>query len=129
MIFSTFAYSFLQTLRPGEQEITLPEKNIIGYELTAQQESYLLGLGKTLLKYYYYTGCLECTSQINLLEGAANQFSDQIILEEISTNRTSLTVMSYYGQKDLTNITQENLLDVLCEMMTRPPTICVIRKV
>jgi len=131
MLFSTFAFSFLQTVwRPSEEEVTLPRENIIDYELTIEQEALALRLGKTIAKFYYYTGCLECGDRLSLLEYMAQQFSDQIIVEEILTDgTTSLSIRSYYGEKNLVDATQEQIFDAFCELMTKPPIVCATREV
>lgn len=130
MVFSTFAFTLLQSINPPQGEVKLPEGNIVKYELTIEQEKLALNLGKTIAKFYYYNGCLECASQLGFLESAANQFSDQVIVEEILTDKTtSLSITSYYGQRMLTNATQEQMLDAFCELMIKPPIICATRKV
>lgn len=129
MVFSTFAFSLLQSFSPVEKPITLPEENIINYELTPEQESILLQNGKTIAKFYYYSGCVECTTQLSFLESIANQFSNQIILQETLSNRTSLTIIGYYGQENLINATQEEIFDTFCELMINPPVACITRKV
>jgi len=129
MLISTFAFSLLQSVRvPSSGKVTLPERNIIDYELAADQESLALSRGMTVAKLYYYIGCMECNEQLSFLEYMARQFPDQIILEEIITNRTtSLSISSYYGQKNLVNATQEQMLKAFCDVMAKPPITCAVR--
>jgi len=131
MLVSTFAYTFLRSVNNPTKKITLPEQNIIDFELTADQEVYAYSQGKTVAKFYYYSGCLECSEQLSFLESLANQFSDQVILEEILTKDGThkLTITSYYGQRNLDDATDEEILDVFCELMVRPPVMCATRKV
>ena len=131
MLFSTFAFTFLQSVNPpAREEVSLPESNIIDYELTIEQERLALNLGRTISTFYYYNGCLECTNQLSFLEYMAEQFPDQVIVERILTEgTTSLTITSYNGQKLLTNATQEEMFDVFCELMIKPPIVCATRKV
>jgi len=129
MVFSTFAFSLLQSFNPTQSQITLPEENIIDYELTPEQESVLLQNWKTIAKFYYYSGCVECTNQLSFLESMANQFPNQIILQETLSNRTSLTIIGYYGHRNLVNATQEEIFDAFCELMIDPPVTCITRKV
>lgn len=129
MLVSTFAFSFLQSIRvPSSGKVTLPERNIIDYELTVDQENLALSRGMTIAKFYYYTGCMECNEQLSFLEYMAKQFPEQIILEEIMTNRTtSLSIESYYGQKNLVNATQEQMFQAFCDVMVKPPVACAVR--
>jgi len=134
MLGSSLAYSFLQAMRPTEQEIEIPEKNIIDYALTVEQENRLLREGKTIIKFYHSLACLDCLDYKNLVEQLANDFSDQIFLEEIITknsveNLPKITFMSYYKQEDLFRPTQEQLIDVLCDVMIKPPIACIRREV
>ena len=130
MVGSTLAYSILQVFSPSEPGIELPEGNIIDYELTSEQEIRLLTNGKTILRFEYYLTCVECLDQKTLLEGLTNQFSNQILLQEILTDdSTSLTITSRYGQEDLKNITQDTVIDSLCSLMADPPVGCIRRGV
>jgi len=127
MVGSTVVYSLLQVFRPLQQEIELPKSNIIDYELTPEQESYLLANGKTVIEFTYNLTCVECLDQKALLEGLTNQFSDQLFLQEILAGSSSLTMISRYGQEDLKNITQEAIINALCNLMTNPPVGCIRR--
>lgn len=131
MGFSTIAFAFLQTvMSPPRQEVRLPGSNIIDYELTIEQERLALNLGRTVATFYYYNGCLECTEQLAFLEYMTNEFSDQVIVEKILTEKTtSLSITSYNGQELLNDATQEEMFDAFCELMTKPPIVCATRKV
>jgi len=126
---SFIALFLLQSFSPAQKQITLPEENIINYELTPEQENLLLQNGKTIAKFYYYSGCIECTNQLSFLESMANQFSNQIILQQVLSERASLTIIGYYGHRNLVNATQEEIFDVFCELMIDPPITCITRKV
>lgn len=134
ILMSIPAYSLLSGTRTSENtgEVKIPETNIIDYELTAKQEELLLQGGKVIGKFIYSVNCLECLQQKSYLESFAKQYSNQIFLEEITnaTAQTStLTVESLRGYETLTNITQENVLNVFCELMLQPPVDCILRKV
>ena len=131
MVFSSFAFIFVQTINPTpEKKVTLPTGNIVEHELEIDQERLALNMGKTIAKYYYYNGCLECIDKLAFLEYMASQFSGQIIIEKILTDSSaSVTITSYYGQKILTNATQEEMMDAFCDLMIEPPIGCVTRKI
>jgi hypothetical protein len=133
MLFSIVASSFLQSSRTNkETTVTLPSNNIVENELTTEQENYALQQGKTILKFYYTQTCIECLSQKPFLESIANQFSDQIILEEVIKQNEkvpTLLVFSYYKQNNLFNATRDEIIDSVCDVLIKPPTGCVVRKV
>jgi thiol-disulfide isomerase/thioredoxin len=112
----------------------LPEDYIVDYELTSGQERILVENGKTLVKFYYNTTCPICLEQKTFLENTAEQFKDQIVLEEILVNRTDkilpyLIVISLYQERMLKNATNDEIIDLLCDSMVQPPVICAVRKV
>ena len=134
ILMSIPAYSFLSGTRISENtgEVKIPETNIINYELTAQQEELLLQDGKVIGKFIYTVNCLECLEQKSYIESFAKQYSNQIFLEEIANTaaqNSTLVVESLRGYETLTNITQENTLNVFCELMLQPTVDCVLRKV
>ena len=127
MVGSTVVYSLLQVFSPTKQGLELPKSNIIDYELTPEQKSYLLANKKTILEFTYSLTCVECLNQKALLEGITNQFSDQLFLQETLASDSSLAITSLYGQQDLKDITQEAVIDTLCNLMAVPPPGCVRR--
>lgn len=134
MLGSTIAYSIMSAIRTpqNEGETKLPETNIIDYELNAKQKELLLQKGIVLAKFTYNINCLECLQQKSYLESFARQYSNQIFLEEIinaTVQNSTLTVNSLRGYDILTSVTQENILDVFCELMLQPPVDCALRKV
>jgi hypothetical protein len=124
---STLTYIFLQVFAPATQEMELPESNIIDYELTPEQESYLLAYGKTIFRFTYNLTCTECLNQKALLESLTNQFSDQLILQEIKGGSSSLTITSRYGEENLKSITQDSVIDSMCRLMVSQPIGCIRR--
>ena len=137
MLGSTFAYAIIQGLgfyRPSSpSEVELPTANIIDYELTTEQESYAMRIGKTILKFEYATVCTECLNQKALVESIANEkdFSGQIILEEIIKNvdKSVLTITSSYGRNILTNVTADEVINSVCSLLTEPPIYCTVRNI
>lgn len=137
MFVSTFASPFIQgfniqrsPLSPTES-VTLPEDNIIDYELTREQEVYAMRLGKTIMKFEYSTACVDCLAQKAFVESIANQFRDQVILEELArdVDLPLLTMSSYYGHKLLTNATNDEIVDAMCAVLTDPPIFCTTKNI
>ena len=131
---STATYALLQAVRQPVTEVNLPSSNVVNYELTEEQENLLMQNGKTILKYIYSQSCEGCLQKKNVLDSVAadKTFSDQVMVEQILSSKQGLpilTVVSYRGQKVLTNYTNDDLVDALCEMMVQPPVGCAVRKI
>ena len=108
----------------------LPETNVVNYEITAEQRSYMLQLGKTILEYRYALACKHCADQRAYIEAAAQEFPNQIFVQEIVDNTATnptLSITSYYGHELLTNPSNERVFDALCELMLQPPIRCATR--
>jgi len=138
MMGSTIAYSFIQAINfglygAGSREVKLPEKNIIDYQLSIEQERLALQQGKTVVKYSYSTTCVECLRIAAQLEDIANQLKEQVIVERLvqqSGNQTAvLTVTSTQNSKIYSSPTSENMVEGLCEVLINPPLYCALRKV
>jgi len=135
---STLAYGVLQAFRGwtqsngGAKVPYLPETNVVNYEITAEQRSYMLQLGRTILEYRYKLGCTECVNQQAYIEAAAREFPNQIFVQELvdsTANNPTLSMISYYGSKSLTNPSNEGIFDALCELMLQPPIRCATRNI
>lgn len=138
MMGSTIAYTFIQAyqlgLGPGQTQtqVKLPDTNIIDSGLSNEQEQLALSQGKTLMKYSYSSTCISCLSLVNQLEGVANQFKTQVILENLVTqspNQTAvLTFTSQQNSNTYSNPTTDNVIDGMCSVFITPPIECTLRK-
>lgn len=131
---STVIVAFMQAGKQPVTEVNLPNSNLVDYELTEEQEKALMQNGKVILKYLYSKACEGCLQKKNVLDSVAadKTFSGQVMIEQVLSNRQGLpllTVVSYKGQKVLTNYTNDDLIDALCEMMVQPPVGCAVRKI
>lgn len=138
---STLAYGVLQAVNMGlnnqggnsnSAQPSLPEGNIIDYELTNEQKNYMLRYGKTILEYKYPLACGNCSSQKAYLESTVGGLSDQLFLEEIVDNsqtRSTLDVSSYYSSRSLIDPSVNATIDALCGVMVIPPVRCATRNV
>lgn len=126
-LFETVAIGFLQfggRLSNPKQE--LPESNIIDHELSVEEENTLIGNGITLVKFYFSNNCLECMNQRTYLEFLANNYKDQIFLEELISSRTdqvlpTVLISSIRDTQTFSNITNDELTNKLCDLMVQPP--------
>jgi hypothetical protein len=138
MTASMFAGPLLQSFSGGngEKKTELPTTSIVEYELTTEQESQLKLNGKTIIKFYHNLACESCLTEKQFFESLTTQkeFSDQIMLEEITSNNTaelpSASIYSYIGQKFLVKgYTQNDVIDALCSVMIKPPVLCAVKNV
>jgi len=134
MLFSLIASVVLSafTTKP------LPKNNITDYELDSYTEYTLLTQGKVLMKLFYEKGCQNCGDKISMLEGMTKSYPDQTFLEEILSNQT-IPLLHFVGfnikqnsiyldERELKgeNITEEKVMNILCNIMIKPPTMeCV----
>lgn len=127
-LFETVAIGFLQfggRFQTSTKQTT-PTSNIIDHELSVEEEDTLKGNGETLIKFYYRSNCLDCTSQMTYLEYLANNYKDQIFLEELTSNSTNqllpaVLISSIRDTKTFSDITNDELTNSLCDLMVQPP--------
>jgi hypothetical protein len=123
---STIAYGFMRGFRREETQSTnLPKTNIIEYELTEEQETYLIQRGVTIVKFYHSEGCIKCLEWKNELENIANKVPRQLLLEEINSDENRIEMFSLRGSVTLTNPTKEEILKNVCNILWDPPGWCL----
>ena len=130
MLFSTFAYAVIQSLYP-KQNAKLPETNIIGYYLDPDLRNALVQYGQTVITFEYNLGCNNCVDQKSALELLANEYKQQIWLEEIvdeSLADSKITIASVYGEDKLVGGSGTELSSSLCKLMVEPPVSCALQK-
>jgi len=112
--------------------IALPEKSIIDYQLTPEQEIYLIQKGYTVILFKYSLTCDNCLDvKTSLEQFTTSDNRHQIILEEIESpvDVSNITISSMKGEENLINATIENVTDTLCEILIYPPVECALREV
>ena len=130
MLFSTFAYAVIQSLYP-KQDIKLPETNIIGYYLDPNLKNALVQYGQTVITFEYNLGCNNCVDQKSALEFLANEYKQQIWLEEIvdeSLDDSKIMISSIYGEDKLVGGNETEVSSSLCKLMVAPPVSCALQK-
>lgn len=123
-LISLFAYAGLQSVR----RTTPPQNNIIHYSLDPGLRNALIQNGATIIRFEYNENCNGCLEQRFYLEKIAEEFKQQVLLEEIVNATVDIpitTIASRYGNHTLVNATQDEIFDSLCELMTFPPVACV----
>ena len=134
MIGSSIAYGILQTFTgtqtAQEDEIELPSQNIIDYRLNSEQYRYLLRIGKTIVELEYSLACDECREIKSWLEGAANEFSNQLMLIELVVGDSDalpiVRIESSYGRIVLSEPTPDEVMSSFCDLLVDPPRRCAI---
>ena len=127
-LLSTFAYIGLQSFRSKGSS---NNSNVISFRLDNYTRYDLINRGATVITFEYDGKCSNCANQKYFLETNANDYKNQVILEEIlNTSFTSskLTIESKYGNKTFTNPTENDTFHALCDLLSMPPTSCVTGK-
>jgi hypothetical protein len=132
MVGSTLAYAILQSFAPSqpeeEDEIELPEQSIIDYSLTSEQYNYLLRAGVTIVEFEYSLACEECRDTKAWLESATNEFSNQMLLIELTVGDSDalpiVRIESSYGKRVLSKPTTDEMMESFCDLLTEPPIRC-----
>lgn len=124
MLLSTFTYSFIGF---HTESVELPTGNIV-YQLSREQEEKLIQQGKTVVTFTYTKDCSNCQQAMSFLEQVATGYKDQVVLVEKEGNSTSLLVKSINGQRITGIVTEERITSLLCDLMVRPPSSCVLGK-
>ena len=130
MLLSTFAYAVIQSLYP-KQNVKLPESNIIDYRLDPNLGNALIQHGATIITFEYNLGCNNCVNQKSALEFFANEYKQQIFLEEIvdeNLDKSTIAVSSFYGEDKLIDANETEIVNSLCKLMVAPPVTCALQK-
>lgn len=135
---SLFAFPRQSSVRSSTQ---LPKDNVLDYRLGDQLKNAFIYYGSTILTFEYNSNCNNCFEQKGFLENMANQFKQvvasdsknqvfSIYLEELineTVEPSKLTIESKLGNRTLTNPTQNESFDTICDLMFAPPIICAAR--
>ncbi len=127
MLFSTFAYAFLQSFNKPDQK--LPTSNVIAYSLESSLKSALIQYGATIVTFDYNLGCENCVNQKAVLEFYAKEYEKQIFLEELLDNnldKSKITVESAYGIEELINANEIQIVGTFCKLLVEPPATCAL---
>jgi len=137
-LISTIAFVGLQS---GRSNTELPKDNILDYKLDFQLRDAFIYYGSTILTFEYSSSCDNCFEQKGFLENMASQFKQvvasdpnnqvfSIYLEELvneTIEPSKLAIESKLGNITLSNPTQNETFDAICDLMFSPPTICAAR--
>jgi hypothetical protein len=138
---STFTYAMLQSVQNSKTStVQFPTDNIINYTFVPSLQYQLIRGGVTVLKFEYGPNCANCTDQKDFLETMATSYKDVLytnpnvyslyleeVLNDTFASSSNLTVSSLYGNRTLTNPTQNSTFGALCDLMAKPPTSCLTR--
>lgn len=103
--------------------------NIVYRELDSTEILYVLQTGRVLMQYIYEEGCVECLDDKQILENVANQLPNFIVLQAITGEETSFTLIGINGaivdyQDD---ITEDGVIDTFCNIAPVRPQECLLR--
>ena len=124
---SIVTYALMSSLRSQQsvKPIEIPQTNVINFELTTEQEMYLIQRGITIIKLYSKKDCVECIEWRKESENLADMISNQIMLEEIDSDENRIVIYSIRGSKDLLSPKEKDITRAVCELLWDPPGWCV----
>ncbi len=115
-----------------EQQNTGPDIPIIvNRTLTGDEIIFILRMGRVLIQNHYLPDCTECISTNAVLESFTNGMGGLVVLEEVEKNETKLQMVGSDGSiESLENvtITEENLMDIFCDISFVQPRECLLRE-
>lgn len=103
-----------------------------GKNITEVQLKYLLGKGKTVVFFEYNKTSSYQPVYNSLKQLIANKsFEEQVVLVSFpsSVSNYKITIISVFGEVELTNVTTEELLDIICANLLKPTNYCITRKI
>ena len=121
-----FVFGFLSGT-PQQDEIKPLENFIVEGQVDPRVEDAYYKGGFSWMKFYY-------TDKNNLLYQSVDQFPDifkapngqkQLIIQKLESNESYVYVYSVNGQEELTNLTEEKLIESVCRVVVLPPPDCL----
>jgi hypothetical protein len=94
-------------------------QRIFDDNLTDKEKWFLINRGITIGTYYYNN-----SPDFFELEDFVNRLKGQLILERINANETKLELISGRDSVVLENLSKENILNSLCDVLYYPPPDC-----
>lgn len=132
MISSIAGFAMLSS-RPIATKPVKTISHIVKGPLESSEIVFIIRTGRVLIRDWYRENCTDCELVLQNLESFAENFKDYVVLEkvEIPSNETEkLEIIGRGGEiRQLENITQENLMDVFCEIALLQPKECLLREV
>ena len=127
MVGSTLGATLVKIFGNEDEGTQLPTEQILNYKLSEYQRKELLRRGYTLVEYEYPQNCFTCETQKMNLEGMVGQSDNQIFLQEIqySGSESKISIASVKGSDVLTNPTDEEVMNSLCEVLLERPVWCI----
>ena len=130
---STIAYVVASISNPVQQEdeFTLLEDFVIDYELDPRTEYEYLIRGYTILKFYYSNQSDTLFSYVDQLPSMLRTDNNikQLIVEKLPANSTYAYTSGYFGEEEITNLTEDNIFDLLCRNLYDPPLECSLKQI
>jgi len=131
MIFSVggFALSYAgRNVNPPRN--TIP--TIVERELNPEEVVSVLRSGRVLIENFYTENCSGCVERNAVLENFANSLDGFVVLEEVKANETKLQMIGTGGKivsLENESITEDNLMDIFCDIAIAQPNECLLREI
>ncbi len=121
-----FGYPFMSAMNNPEETVTeqdmlkkFSNQGIFEGELSTREKNFLIQKGITIGT-YYYTG----SSDSFELEQLVQRLGRQLVIEKVKGNETKIEFISNRDSVMVKNMSDENVLNALCEVLYQPPPEC-----
>ena len=135
MISSILGFAISNAIRsPTPQEVDIP--SVVDRMLERGELLYVLRTGRIVIQDHYYSNCTRCLELNPILEAFTKMYGEYVVLEmvnldtlEDNTTRQQKLQMIGMGGKivELGNVsTQNEILDIFCELAIKQPRECLL---
>ncbi len=131
-IILTFAMSslaYVSTIFTGSPEESFRPLNsfVVEGRLAQETENRYVQAGFTSLRYYYSANYNPLAGFADLLpyNTRTNTDQQQLIVQKIPANETYVSIITANAIENIDNVTQQNVMDALCRLLTVTPLECV----
>lgn len=129
MIMSLAGFAAMNISFPTTED-TQGIPSVVDREMTPEEKIFVLRTGRVLMESFYSENCTEC-SELNILgETFANGFPEYFVFEKVKGNETRVQIIGQGGEiRELgTNLTEDELFDVFCDIAILQPKECLLRE-
>jgi len=132
MLMSVVGFSLANTRfgNPQQNKIDLPF--MVNRELTGEELASILRSGRVVVEDFYEANCTQCPEKNAFLQTFFERFRDFVVLQIVEGNETTMKMIGAGGRiRDITDmeLTDENMLDVFCEVAIMQPKECLLEQI
>ena len=136
MLISTAGFALISSVNTGQPEPQNTQdplqNNVVYRELAGPEIVTVLRTGRMLLRYYSPADCEPCKGVAQELQSFASQNQQFVFVQLVVRNQTAFEALGFDGKIDnLDNltVTQDTLMDYVCDKGALRPKECVLREI